>query len=202
MALVLEDLLTETKFALRDTDADDSDCYAILNSVKDEFQAKAIEQLGANALNAVMSSLTITLTSAYSYTMASASPAIGRVIEAKLGDGTNYLPMRQTEGLYAPGLFYDPRNPEYRINGNYLDIKFEPSAGDSIIVYYAPQIYTVSSAYTGLTTYQSYQIDEVDRAWCWYAAARKFESDWEDLNAQRCRQIAMNKILSIKTGSI
>lgn len=198
MALSLANLLTEYKLAIRDTAESDPNCYAALNSVKDEFQNRAIAMLGANALNATASTLTITLTSAYSYSLATASPSIGRIIDVKLGDGTYYRPMRQTEGLWSTGMDNDSVNPEYRINGNYLEIKFEPSG--YVVVSYAPQIATVSDSYTGDSTTQSYQIDEVDRAWAWYAAARHFEANWEDRDAGRCRMVSDNKLYSILTG--
>lgn len=200
MALSLANLLAELQLALNNPSETATSCHTMLNSVKDEFQNKAITTLGANALNAIMSTFSITLTSAYSYSLAAASPAIGRIINVSIGDGTHYHPMRHTNGFWSTGMDYDPYNLEYRINGNYLEIKFEPAAGHYVIVSYAPQIATVSATYTGDSTTQSYQIDEVDRAWAWYAAARHFRAIYEDNAADRCLSVYNEKLLFISSG--
>ena len=203
MALTLTNLLSEIKLALRNPNETDKSCYTMLNSVKDEFQAKAVSLLGGAALSSAPSSLTITLAGAtYSYSLSSASPTIGHIIEAKTNNGlSGYVPMRRSEGAFYDGMVDDIYNPEYRVSGGSLEIKFNPLSG-YVIVYYAPQIYTVSSAYTGTSTTQSYQIDEVDRAWAWFAAARNFESNYEDKEAGRCYSISDRKLFAIPKGTV
>ena len=202
MALSLANLLIEYKLAIRDSNAEDSDCYAALNSVKDEFQNEIIPYLGGNALNATPSSLSIALSSGtYSYATSSASPAIGCIIQVKANlGGTYYKVCRRTSGEYYDGMYYDPNNLEYRISGTLFEPKFYPTG--TAIIYYAPQITTVSASYTGTSTTQSYQIDEVDRAWAWYAGARHFESIWNIENAALCRKVAMDKIYKLPKGSV
>jgi len=202
MALSLSNLLTEYKLALRDSDETDENCYAALNSSKDEFQAKAISMVKTNALASKTDPFLITLVAdTYSYSLSTASPTIGQIIDVYTnnGNGDYYVPMRQVDKNYQEGMEYDPYNMTYRINGNYIDIQFAPGSG-YIKIYYAPQIYTVSDSYTGSGTMQSYQTDEVDRAWAWYSASKKFESEWQDKRAAVCMKRCLEKLLLIPRG--
>jgi hypothetical protein len=191
--------LAEYKLGIRDENESDSNCYSALNSVKEEAVVKIVDYLKLSSLNSAPSEFSITLVAdTYTYALSTASPAIGYILEVKTNNGlAEYRPMRRIEYPWYDGMNYDYNFPEYRLFGNKLEIRGEPVAGAYIKIEYLGAISDVSSSWTTTT---SGLTDEAQRMWCWYAAARHFESRMEDKDAQRCYKIFNQKLFGTQRG--
>lgn len=198
MSLSLANLLSEYKLAIRASNEPDSNCYTALNSVKDEAVTKIVEYLKASALSATPSEHSVTLTTAYTYSLSTASPTIGYIVEVKTNNGISvYRPMRRIEEPWYSGMLYDYYNPEYRMFGSALELRGEPIAGDYIKIIYLGTITDVSSAWLSTT---SGLTDEAQRMWAWYAGARSWENRHEDKEAARCYKIFNQKLFGTQRG--